>query len=596
MVEPPLGVVMAMIEVRLLGGFEVKLDGEPVPNDAWRRRRAANLVKILALEQSHRLHREQIMNALWPDLAPEAAAANLRKAVHYARKALRYPRAISSFGGVVQLGAGTDLSVDSVQFETMARTALRSRDPVSVDRVAELYLGELLPGDRYEPWAADARERLRTLALQTLKSAGRWVQVLEIDPADEDAHRALIREALDDGDRTRAVRQFQTLRQRLRMDLGMGPDPRSVRLYERAVAASDEPVNGVQRVRVLLARAFVQLTNGQLDLADDNAGEARLLSLTNGLSVEYDEATALQSMIANLRGRWRDLFRAEFAAAVERPKEIAARVFDAHLCVIEYHVNGPDGHEGMVDYANGLRRLAAASGSAQGEGIAEYLMGESELFSGHMASAGQHLQAAVDLLAEAGATAAQVFAMQRLAEHATANGNEDRAHRLLRNGLRLASSSELAPHLVVRMHEGLVRSTHDSSARAAIRAGEEDLAVQLFCRPCSIGFRVASATALAALGDVVVAQKHLAVADDIATMWPDGFWHAAVIEARGALRRAGGNESDSTNLFSEAADRYARLNRPIDAARCRLRTAGASADKSSRPQNTRRHPTPVDAS
>jgi DNA-binding SARP family transcriptional activator len=28
------------------------------------------------------------MDVLWPDLAPEAAAANLRKAVHFARQAL----------------------------------------------------------------------------------------------------------------------------------------------------------------------------------------------------------------------------------------------------------------------------------------------------------------------------------------------------------------------------------------------------------------------------------------------------------------------------------------------------------------------------
>jgi DNA-binding SARP family transcriptional activator len=42
-------------------------------------------VKLLALAPHHRLHREQLMDTLWPELAPEAAAANLRKAVHFAR-------------------------------------------------------------------------------------------------------------------------------------------------------------------------------------------------------------------------------------------------------------------------------------------------------------------------------------------------------------------------------------------------------------------------------------------------------------------------------------------------------------------------------
>jgi hypothetical protein len=261
----------------------------------------------------------------------------------------------------------------------------------------------------------------------------------------------------------------------------------------------------------------------------------------------------------------------EFAEAVQRPNEIAARVFDAHLCVIEYHVLGPDGHEGMVEYAHELHLIASASGSLQGEGIAEFLAGESELFSGRIASARLHLQSAVDLLERAGATAAQVFAIQRLAECASASDDQEQARRLLHHGLRLAGSSRLAPHLVVRMHEGLVRTGAGSYARAAIRAGEGDLAGQLFCRPCSIGFRFASAVALAEMGHLGLAQKQLALADDIAAMWPDGFWHAAVIEAQGVLSRARGDETAAARLLLDAADRYAGLNRPVDRARCHAR-------------------------
>jgi hypothetical protein len=122
---------------------------------------------------------------------------------------------------------------------------------------------------------------------------------------------------------------------------------------------------------------------------------------------------------------------------------------------------------------------------------------------------------------------------------------------------------------MVRMHEGLVRTGAGYSARAAIRAGEQDLAGQLYCRPCSIGFRLASAAALAEVGHAGLAQKQLALADDIATMWPDGYWHAAVIEARGVLGRVRGDEAEAAELFVEAADRYADLDRPLDEARCR---------------------------
>jgi DNA-binding SARP family transcriptional activator len=40
------------------------------------------------LSPGHRLHREQVMDVLWPELDPAAAAANLRKAVHEARRVL----------------------------------------------------------------------------------------------------------------------------------------------------------------------------------------------------------------------------------------------------------------------------------------------------------------------------------------------------------------------------------------------------------------------------------------------------------------------------------------------------------------------------
>ena len=78
----------AQLEVRLLGSFRVAVGDRPLPDSAWRRKRAADIVKLLALEPTHRLHREQIVEALWPDLDPDAAANNLRVALHRARQRL----------------------------------------------------------------------------------------------------------------------------------------------------------------------------------------------------------------------------------------------------------------------------------------------------------------------------------------------------------------------------------------------------------------------------------------------------------------------------------------------------------------------------
>src|SRR5680860_53386 len=65
----------AIISLILLGGFRAERDGCAVPDSAWGRRSARSLLKLLALDPSHRLHREQIEATLWPDLTGTANTA-----------------------------------------------------------------------------------------------------------------------------------------------------------------------------------------------------------------------------------------------------------------------------------------------------------------------------------------------------------------------------------------------------------------------------------------------------------------------------------------------------------------------------------------
>src|SRR3954447_22264951 len=99
------------VNVTLLGGFAVAVDGAAVPDSAWRLKKARELVKLLALAPGHRLHREQAMDVLWPDLGPEAAANNLNQAVYVARRALAAD-AIEVRDEMLHLADGVDIDVD----------------------------------------------------------------------------------------------------------------------------------------------------------------------------------------------------------------------------------------------------------------------------------------------------------------------------------------------------------------------------------------------------------------------------------------------------------------------------------------------------
>ena len=76
------------MRVWLLGGFRVSVNSRLIAEHGWRLRQAAALVKLLALAPNHRLHREQVMELLWPDSARRAASNNLRKVLHATRRAL----------------------------------------------------------------------------------------------------------------------------------------------------------------------------------------------------------------------------------------------------------------------------------------------------------------------------------------------------------------------------------------------------------------------------------------------------------------------------------------------------------------------------
>ena len=69
------------LQITLFGRFQVSLGDERVESDAFRKR-AADLLKLLALSPKHLLHRDQLVEMLWPEKAPADGANNLYRAVH----------------------------------------------------------------------------------------------------------------------------------------------------------------------------------------------------------------------------------------------------------------------------------------------------------------------------------------------------------------------------------------------------------------------------------------------------------------------------------------------------------------------------------
>ena len=230
------------------------MDGRVVTGRQWTRRKPALLVKLLALQPHHQLHREQLIELLWPNSDPEAGHNNLHKAIHLARHALQPDlksaadsHFIQTRGQQILLSPPGKLYIDVEEFEHAAEAAIKTDEAAAYETAVALYRGDLLSEDAYEDWAARRREQLRELYHRLLRklsqiyeSQGDKQQSIEplrklvaTDPANEPAHRDLMRLYALTGDRHQARRQYQQCVASLRKEVDAEPEPETMELHRQ---------------------------------------------------------------------------------------------------------------------------------------------------------------------------------------------------------------------------------------------------------------------------------------------------------------------------------------------------------------------------
>jgi predicted ATPase/DNA-binding SARP family transcriptional activator/DNA-binding CsgD family transcriptional regulator len=241
------------LRIWLLGGFRVAMDARAIEKDAWRLRKAAALIKMLALAPSHRLHREQVMEALWPHLGKKAASNNLRNTLHSTRAILDSAagsRYLASEKDSLVLCPGGELWVDVDAFEEAAVGARRSGDPAAYRAAINLYAGNLLPEDRYEEWAEGRRQELRRTWLslhvelaRAYEGRGEYEKGIEVlqralseEPTNEEVHTVLMRLYAFSDRRGEALAQYDRLREALSRQLDTQVSATIERLREEIAA------------------------------------------------------------------------------------------------------------------------------------------------------------------------------------------------------------------------------------------------------------------------------------------------------------------------------------------------------------------------
>jgi adenylate cyclase len=204
------------------------------------------LLTILALSPRLATSRDRLANVLWSDRDDEHARSSLRQSLAVLRKELGEAEALVVSDETVSLVADR-IEVDALEFLRL----VEATDAVSLQQAAELYRGDLfsglsIPDPAFDDWLASERQRLHELAEAALTrllalSMGTGQQdcavfaarrLLAFDPLCEAAGRALMQIHAERAQTAKALKVYETLRDRLHHELGVRPEPGTMQLYE----------------------------------------------------------------------------------------------------------------------------------------------------------------------------------------------------------------------------------------------------------------------------------------------------------------------------------------------------------------------------
>jgi len=252
---------MPGLNLQLFGGFEARTADGAALSFPTKKTRA--LLAYLAAHPGKSHSRSDLASLLWGDSGDEQARASLRQTLSYLRKALTPTgqEHLIVHDDQVSIDPAT-IQVDVAKLGNLATQGI----PEALERAGDLYRGDFLKGldlreEEFNDWLGAERARLRglvTVALGTLlahheardqmaEGIRAATRLLEIDPLQEQAHRALMRLHLRQGERALALKQYEICRETLLREVDSEPDEETKRVRDEARTAKSNHDDGERR-------------------------------------------------------------------------------------------------------------------------------------------------------------------------------------------------------------------------------------------------------------------------------------------------------------------------------------------------------------
>ncbi len=242
------------------GQFGLAIAGEGLNVEGWKRKQAAVVLKILVSHLGRPVHRERLIEWLWPDADADRGWERLKVTISYLRGKLRAGGTIDDVietVGQSYLLRRDAVWVDADAFASLVATGLdflkdgnRAEARSRFEEAESLYRGDYLEDEPYAEWCAEEREHLREVHLELLAgmakayaAEGLYLEASRIcrtalhhDPCRESFLRALLENLVNLGRPDWAEAHYASWCRSLDSEYGLQPTDETLRVYQQLLA------------------------------------------------------------------------------------------------------------------------------------------------------------------------------------------------------------------------------------------------------------------------------------------------------------------------------------------------------------------------
>jgi len=253
----------AELTFHTLGTFSAAVNGREITSKDWGRDKTIQLIQFFITARHRRgLHKEQILDRLWPESDMNEGNRDFKIAYHGVNKALEptrksreEPKYLIRQGLTYQLNE-KHIWIDSEAFDHALEIANhfidKDKDTAmdALEMATHIYKGSYLPNRIFEDWTSLERERLQLLAINAMISLGEMKldskpeesirlaqEALLIDSTWEEAYRLQMIAYQKKGNRPQVIKPFKTCQNMLNEEFGIEPLPETEAVYRKVMEA-----------------------------------------------------------------------------------------------------------------------------------------------------------------------------------------------------------------------------------------------------------------------------------------------------------------------------------------------------------------------